>query len=78
MSPTMKALGIDKLSASERIELALEIWESLEDERPVEPLSDEQYAEILRRDAEMDVNPGIVMTWAEARAKIEGKRTAES
>lgn len=73
MSPTMKAFGIDKLSASERIELALEIWESLEDERPGGQLTDEQRAELRRRDAEMDANPGTEMTWAGARAKIEGK-----
>lgn len=74
MSPKLKALGIDQMSASERIELALEIWDSLEDERPVEPLSDEQYAEILRRDAEMDANPGVIRTWEQIRARIEGKK----
>lgn len=73
MSPMMKSLGIDRLSASERMELALEIWESLDGDRPGGQLTDEQRRELRRRDAEMDANPGIGMTWAEARAIIEKK-----
>lgn len=73
MSPMMKSLGIDRLSASERIDLALEIWESLGDERPGCQLTDEQRAELRRRDAEMDAHPDIALTWAEVRAHIERK-----
>ena len=34
MAPTMKDLGIDRLSPEERVALALEIWESLGEARP--------------------------------------------
>jgi putative addiction module component (TIGR02574 family) len=74
MSPTMKALGIDRMSPEERIALALEIWESLGESRPPGQLSEEQKAELLRRDAELDANPGSALTWEQIRASVEGRR----
>lgn len=73
MGPTMKDLGIDQLSPEQRIALALEIWESLGDRRPHGRLTDEQRAELARRDAELDANPGIALTWEQIRASIEAK-----
>jgi putative addiction module component (TIGR02574 family) len=73
MSPTMKDLGIDRLSPEQKIDLALEIWESLGDARPHSRLTEEQRAELARRDAEMDANPGIALTWEQIRASVEGK-----
>lgn len=72
MSPTMKELGIDQLSPDERIALALEIWESLGDARPSGRLSPEQRAELARRDAELEANPEIALTWEQIRAGVEG------
>jgi putative addiction module component (TIGR02574 family) len=74
MSPTMKDLGIDRLSPEQRVALALEIWESLEDARPRARLTAEQRAELALRDAELDANPGIAMTWEQIRASVEIKR----
>ena len=73
MAATMKEFGIDRLSAEDRAALALEIWESLGDESPRSRLTEEQRAELARRDAELDANPGIAITWQEIRASIEGK-----
>ena len=73
MSSTMKELGIDKLSIQQQIALALEIWESLGEARPNGQLSDEQRAELTRRDAELDKNPGIALTWEQIRASVETK-----
>ncbi len=73
MTPTMKDLGIDRLSPEERIALALEIWESLDDARPPIRLTPEQRAELARRDAELDANPGIALTWEQIRASVERK-----
>ncbi len=70
MGPTMKDLGIDKLPADQRTALAQEIWRSLDDARTVPPLSDAFKAELERRDAEMDANPGVAVTWAEMRAQL--------
>ncbi|MBY0514264.1 MAG: addiction module protein [Gemmataceae bacterium] len=71
MSPTMKDLGIDRLSPDQRTLLAWEIWDSLGDARPAEPLSDELYAELLRRDAELEADPSSALTWEEIRASVE-------
>jgi putative addiction module component (TIGR02574 family) len=71
MAPTMKDLGIDRLSPEQRIALALEIWESLGDARPPARLTAEQRVELARRDAELDANPGIALTWEQIRASVE-------
>ncbi len=73
MTPTMKDLGIDRLSSEQRVALALEIWESLGDARPSARITAEQQAELARRDAELDANPGIAMTWEQIRASVETK-----
>jgi len=69
----MKDLGIDRLNADERIALALEIWESLGEERPASRLTDEQRAELHRRDREMDANPGSGLTWEQIRSSVENR-----
>jgi len=73
MTVTMKSLGIDRLSPEQRVDLALEIWESLGDDRPRAGLAAGQRAELARRDAELDANPGLAMSWEQIRASIERK-----
>jgi putative addiction module component (TIGR02574 family) len=73
MGATMKDLGIDRLSPAERIALALEIWDSLGDARPTARLTGEQRAELARRDAELDANPAIALSWEQIRASVEGQ-----
>ena len=73
MGPMMKELGIDRMSAEQRVALALEIWESLGDARPAGRLSAEQRAELARRDAELEANPGIALSWEQIRAGVEGR-----
>jgi putative addiction module component (TIGR02574 family) len=63
MNPTLKDLGIDRLSPEQQIALALEIWENLGDAVPHGQLTTEQCAEIARRDAELDAIPEIALTW---------------
>jgi putative addiction module component (TIGR02574 family) len=74
MGPTMKDLGIDQLSPEQQIALALEIWESLGNCRPSAELSAEQRAELVRRDAELDVNPSLALTWEQIRTSVETAR----
>lgn len=71
MAMSMKELGIDRLSPADRIALALEIWESLEDARPPTQLTAEQQTELLRRDAELTSNPEAALTWEQVRASVE-------
>lgn len=70
----MKDLEIERLSPEQRIALALEIWESLGDDRPTAELTPEQRAELSRRDAELDANPEIAMSWEQIRASVEKKQ----
>ena len=46
MTVTMKELGVDRLSPQQRVALALEIWESLGEDRPRGRLTTEQRAEL--------------------------------
>lgn len=71
MPSTMKSLGIDRLSVDERIALALEIWQSLEQDRPHGNLNKDQQTELARRDAELDTHPEIALTWEQIRASVE-------
>lgn len=70
---TMKDFGIDRLTPEQKVTLALEIWESLGEARPRGRLTGEQRTELARRDAELDVTPGIALTWEQIRASVESK-----
>jgi len=70
--PTMKDLGIEQLTPDQRIDLALEIWESLGAARPGAMLTPEQESELMRRDAELDSHPERAWTWQQIRKSIEG------
>ncbi len=77
MTSTMKDLGIDQLSPEQRVALAMEIWESLGDTRPTTPLTAAQREELAHRDAELDANSGIALTWKQIRAGVEPKRNID-
>jgi len=63
-----------KLPASDRIEIAVALWESLTDaEREAElALSPEQEAELDRRLAEHIASPDSAIPWEEVRRKLVG------
>jgi putative addiction module component (TIGR02574 family) len=61
------------MSPEQRVALALEIWESLGDDRPAGQLSATQRAELARRDAELEANPEIALSWGQIRASVEGR-----
>jgi len=70
MSSTLSELL--KLPVNERVEIALALWESLDDaQREAElALSPEQAAELDRRLAEHLANPGSAIPWEEVRRKL--------
>jgi putative addiction module component (TIGR02574 family) len=71
---TMKELGLERLTPEQRIDLALEIWASLDEGHVAPKLSPAQRAELSRRDAELDADPSRALTWEQIRKSVEGKR----
>jgi putative addiction module component (TIGR02574 family) len=63
MSPTLQALGIDRLSVTERIALVHEIWDSIAAEVEQAPLTGAQCQEIDRRLAAHRANPQAAIPW---------------
>jgi putative addiction module component (TIGR02574 family) len=67
MTPTMKDLGIDRLSHEQRIALALEIWDSIATEPHALLLTEAQREELQRRLADCEANPNDVVSWEQIR-----------
>jgi putative addiction module component (TIGR02574 family) len=63
-----------KLSADDRAQIAIALWESLSDTQrdAVFELTDEQRAELDRRWVEHQRNPGSAVPWSEVRRKLLG------
>jgi len=71
MSLTLQDLGIDRMSAEDRIRLIGEIWDSLA-LPPEIPKSHRD--ELDRRLAEADANPSAGSSWEEVRARLQNGR----
>jgi putative addiction module component (TIGR02574 family) len=59
-----------KLSVSERIQLAEDLWDSIAAEPEKLPLTETQRAEIEHRLAEHDRDPESAIPWEEARTRL--------
>ncbi|MSQ93894.1 MAG: hypothetical protein EXR98_04975 [Gemmataceae bacterium] len=68
MTPTIKSLGIDQLPRDVRVNLALEIWDTVAAESSVVSLSKVQRKELERRWADDDANPNDVVPWEQVKA----------
>jgi len=73
MSPSAKALGIDRLSVDERIRLVEEIWDGIADsvESMVIPQSHKE--ELERRLAAMKEDPHAGSSWEAVKARLQRK-----
>ena len=73
MSPTMQALGIDRMSPEERLCLLEEIWDSLS---PVDQLEipESHREELDRRLAAADADPSAGAPWEEVRGRLRGDK----
>jgi len=69
MSPTLQALGIDRLSVGERIALVEEIWDSIAADAERSPLTEEQKQEVDRRLAAHRANPQAAIPWEQVEAE---------
>jgi putative addiction module component (TIGR02574 family) len=69
MSPTLQALGIDRLSVAERLALIEEIWDSIVGTPEAVPLTESQKQDLQRRlDAYRD-NPKAGFPWEQVKAE---------
>jgi putative addiction module component (TIGR02574 family) len=65
----LEALGIDQLSADERLRLIGEIWDSIAPQVEQAPLTEAQKAEIDRRLAAHRANPQAAIPWEQVEAE---------
>jgi putative addiction module component (TIGR02574 family) len=72
MAVDIKALGIDRLSVTERLELIEQIWDSLPEQVAPEEVPDWHLAELAKRRAQAEAEPGIGKPWREVLGHLEG------
>ncbi|MHB1560474.1 MAG: addiction module protein [Isosphaeraceae bacterium] len=70
MSSLMNALGIDRMSPDDRLQLVQEIWDSLADEAEATTLTDGQREEVDRRWAAHLANPQAAIPWEQVEVEI--------
>ena len=70
MNASLKALGIERLSVEERIELVEEIWDSIAE---ATPLTEAQRRELDRRLQDHRANPDDVVAWEVVKASITAR-----
>lgn len=57
-----------QLSIEDQLELIEALWDSIAEHDAVPPLTDAQVAELDRRIAEHEANPGDIVPWDEVKA----------
>ena len=70
MNASLKALGIERLSVEERIELVEEIWDSIAE---ATPLTEAQRRELDRRLQDHVSSPDDVVPWEVVKASITAR-----
>ena len=70
MSVSIEALGIDRLSVRERLELIEVIWDSLPEHVNPDEVPPWHLAELAKRRAEADASPKAGKPWREALARF--------
>jgi len=74
MSVSIKELGIDRLSVSERLDLIEQIWDSLPEAVGPDEVPEWHKEVLTNRLAEAEANPGAGVPWREALAAIRARR----
>jgi putative addiction module component (TIGR02574 family) len=73
MGHALQTLGIDNMSVNERIALVQEIWDSIAIEAGLLPPTPSERAELDRRIAEDDAEPGNVVKWESIKAEAQSR-----
>ena len=69
MTPTIQQLGLDRLSAEDRLSVAEAIWDSVVREVEAAPISEPQRRELERRLADSIARPDAVTPWEVIKAR---------
>ena len=70
MTVSIEALGIDRLSVRERLDLIEQIWDSLPEQVSAEEVPAWHLAELAKRRAQADAAAGEGQPWREALARF--------
>lgn len=70
LSPILEQ--IRAMTNDERIELVQAIWDTIAADEIAPGLTEDQKQELDRRIADLDANPGNVLTWEEIKARVRG------
>ena len=73
MPTDLETLGLDKLSTQERLELIETLWDSLPDQLDATMIPDWHLAELARRRAEAQANPGVCKPYRDVLNQLEAK-----
>jgi putative addiction module component (TIGR02574 family) len=73
MTATIQALGIDRMTAADRLRLIEEIWDSLAADPDAVPLTDAQRDDLSRRLEAFKENPKAGSTWDVVKARLKGQ-----
>jgi putative addiction module component (TIGR02574 family) len=73
MSSLMTALGIDRMSPDERLQLVQEIWDSIAGEAEAATLTEAQQQEVDRRWAAHLANPQAAIPWEQVETEIQAR-----
>ena len=73
MSPTLAALGIDRLTLEQRVALAQEILDTVVADRPLGPLSEAKRQELDRRIDSHAADPSDVVPWTQIEADLRAR-----
>lgn len=71
MSPTIQDLGIDQMSAEDRLRLIGDIWDSLSNTGQA-GIPESHRQELDRRLAAADADPSAGSPWEEVRTRLRG------
>ena len=74
MNSTVKALGIDRLSITERILLVEEIWDGIAAEADSLEIPQSHRDELDRRLADDEADPQTGSSWEEVKTRLLGKK----
>jgi putative addiction module component (TIGR02574 family) len=70
MSVSLEALGIDRLSVTERLDLIGQIWDSISESSEKVPLPEWHRQELERRRAAAESNPDAGIPWDTVKARL--------